>query len=87
VAAWLPYMFCKFDLVKNCKIANNRIATFTLERTSTYLISLEFYEKIVVRLTKFKNNQILNNKIGHQFFATTKLLIGSNTTIERTFRM
>jgi len=33
-------------------------------------------------LTKFKNNQILLNKIGHRFLLTTKLFTGWKSLID-----
>jgi hypothetical protein len=29
VAAWVPDMFCNFNIVKNCKMANNSRTTYT----------------------------------------------------------
>jgi len=60
-------------LVKNPKIVHNSTTTKASEKISTYLESLEFFD---VCLTKFKNNQILLNKISHRFLRTTKLLLG-----------
>jgi hypothetical protein len=76
VAAWVPDMFCKFYFVKNHKIASNSVNTEAGEKISADLESFEFLKKIVVRLTKYENYQILIHKIGHRFLVTIKLLSG-----------
>jgi hypothetical protein len=73
VAAWVPDMFYNFYLEKNHKIVNNSTATEAREKIITDLESLEFFDAC---LTKFKNSQILPNKISHRFLLTTKLFIG-----------
>ncbi len=70
VTAWFPDMFCNFYLVKNHKIDKNSTTTKAREQISTHLESLEFSKKIYACLTKFKNNQILLNKISHRFLLT-----------------
>jgi hypothetical protein len=42
VAAWVPDMFCNFNLVKNHKIAKNSTTAKATEKISTDLKSLEF---------------------------------------------
>jgi hypothetical protein len=41
VAAWVPDVFCYFNLVKNYKIAKNSTTTKAREKISTDLKSLE----------------------------------------------
>jgi hypothetical protein len=60
--------------VKNNKIAKNSTTTKAREKISTDLESLESYKIFDVCLTKFKNNQILINKISHRFILTTKAI-------------
>jgi len=69
-------MFCNFYLVKNHKIAKNSTTTKAREKNSTDMESLEFKTFFDACLTKFKNNQILLNKISHRFLLTTKLFTG-----------
>jgi len=66
-------MFCNFYLVKNHRIANNSTTTKAREKIRRGLESLEFFD---VCLTKFKNNQILPNKISHRSLLATKLFNG-----------
>jgi hypothetical protein len=73
VAALVPNMFCNLYLVKNYKIAKNSKTTKAIEKISADLESLEFFG---VGLTKFRNYQILLNKISHRFLGTTKLFSG-----------
>jgi hypothetical protein len=75
-ARLVPDMFCNFYLVKNHKIANNSATTKAREKISTYLEFLEVENFFDVCWTKFKNNQILLNKISHRFLVTTKLFSG-----------
>ncbi len=75
-AALVPDMFCNFYLGKNHKIAENWTATNAVEKISTDLESLEFYNFLNVCLTNFKNNQILHYKISCRFLVTTKLFSG-----------
>jgi hypothetical protein len=49
---------------------------------SANLESLEVSEFFDVCLTKFKNNQILRNKISHRFQLTTKLFTGWKSLID-----
>jgi hypothetical protein len=63
VAVWFPDKFCNFYLVKNHKILKNSITTKARRKINTDLESLEFYKNFDVFLAKFKNNQILLNKI------------------------
>ena len=76
VAALVLDMFCNFYIVENHKIANNSTTTNARQKISTALESLEFWKFFEVYLTKFKNNQILLNKISHRFLLTTKLFTG-----------
>ncbi len=59
-----PDMFCNFYLVKYHKNTKNSTTTKGREKISADLESLELFD---VCLTKFKNNQILLNKISHRF--------------------
>ncbi len=72
----VPDMFCYFYIVKNHKNAIYSATTEAREKITTYLESLEFYKKFHVCLTKFKNYQILHNKISHRFIVASKLLSG-----------
>jgi hypothetical protein len=65
VAAWFPDMFCNFYVVKNHKIAKNSAMTKAGEKKHRFgiLRILEFFD---VRLTKFRSNKILLNKICHR---------------------
>ena len=72
-------MFCNFYLVKNHNNAKNSTTTKAREKISTDLESLEFEKNFDVCLTKFKNNQILLNKITHRSY-----LQPSNLPRERT---
>ncbi len=67
-------MCCNFYLAKNHKIAENLRTTYAIEKINTDLESLKFLIFFDMYLTKFKNNQILPNKISHRFLLTTKLL-------------
>ena len=81
VAAWFPYIFWNFYSVKNHKIANNSTTAKAREKISTNLELFKFWIKIYVCLTKFKNNQILLNKISHIFLLTTKQWTGQKKLI------
>ncbi len=74
-------MFGNFCLVKNHKIANNSTNIKASKKISTDLESLEFFD---VRLAKFKNYQILLNKISHRFILTTKLFTEWKSLIDDT---
>ncbi len=67
MAAWVPDIFCNCYLVKNHKISKNSSTTKAREKISTDLESLEILEFFHACLTKFKNNQILLNKIAKLF--------------------
>jgi hypothetical protein len=69
-------------LVKNHKIADCSTAAKAKEKISKYLESFKFAKKTDVHLTKFKNNQILLNKISHKFLVTTKLFTRKNIPIQ-----
>jgi hypothetical protein len=69
-------MFYYFYLAKHYKIANNSTTTKATEKISTALESTEFWEKIDLGVAKFKNNQILLDKIIYRFLLTTKLFNG-----------
>ncbi len=64
--------------MKNHKIAKNSTTTQAREKISTELESLEFLN---VCLTKFKNNQILYNKISHRFLLKPKLFTGRKSLV------
>ncbi len=76
MAAPVPGMFCNFYLVKNHKIANNSATTEAREKVTTYLQSVQFKKFFNVCFAKFKNYQILLNRISRRFLLTTKLFIG-----------
>jgi hypothetical protein len=61
--------------VKNFKIAINSTTTKAREKIRTDLESFElnFFD---VCLTKFKDDQILQNKNSHRFQLTTKIITG-----------
>jgi hypothetical protein len=69
MAAWFQDMF----LVENHKIAKNSTTTKAIEKISTDLESSKFQKCFGVCLAKFKNNQILLNKISHRFLQTTNI--------------
>jgi len=73
VAAWDPDLFCNFYIAKNHKITNKSTTTKARENISTDWESLDFFK---VCWTKFKNSQILLNRISHRFLLTTKLYTG-----------
>ena len=75
VAAWVPYMFCNFYLVKNRKIDNN-LTTTKARKISTGFKSVEFWNFFDVCLTKLRNNHTSCNKISHRFLLATKLFSG-----------
>jgi hypothetical protein len=62
--------------VKNHKLAKNSTTTKAREEIHTVLESLEKLKFFDVRLTKFRNNRILFNKISHRFLMTIELFIG-----------
>jgi hypothetical protein len=77
VAAWfldvLQLLFS--EISQYCFIIAKKLTTTKArEKISTYLKSLEL--KNYVCLTKFKNNEILFNKISHRFLLTLKLFTG-----------
>jgi hypothetical protein len=76
VAAWASDMLCNFYAVKNHKIALNSTTNKAGEKISTDLETLEFQKFFDSRLTKFKNNYILLDKISHWFLLTAKLFSG-----------
>ena len=49
---------------QNCETLNNH---YSEKKITTDFESLEFYKFLGACLTKFKNNQILLNKISHTF--------------------
>jgi hypothetical protein len=55
------------------KIDKKSTTTKATEKISADLESLDLHKFFDVCLTKFKNNQILLNKISHRFLLTTKL--------------
>jgi hypothetical protein len=76
VAARFPGMFCNFYLAKNHKIDRNSTTTIAREKNKRRYGIFKILEFFNVCLTKFKNNQILLNKISHRFLLTTKLFTG-----------
>ncbi len=75
-------MLCNFYLVKNHKIAYNSTTGKAREKISAdFLESSVFGEFFDVRLTKFKNNQNLLNKISHRILLTTRLFTGQKIVI------
>ncbi len=69
-------------LLKNNKIADCWTTAEAKEKMIKYLESFKFEKKTDVHLTKFKNNQILLNKISHKFLVTTKLFTRKNIHIK-----
>jgi hypothetical protein len=67
VAAWFSDMFCNFYLVKSPEITKSQ-QPIKLDKKHFRILAI-----FVVRLTKFKNNQILLNKISHRFLLTARL--------------
>ncbi len=76
MTALVTYIFCKFHILKNHKIAKNSTTTEAREYISTYLESLKFQKSFVVCMTKLKRNKILYNKRSHLFQVTTKQYTG-----------
>ncbi len=76
MAAWVSDMFCNFYLMKNHKIAINSTTAKARGKNKHLFGILGILEFFDVCLTKFKNNQILLNKISHIFLLTTKLFTG-----------
>ncbi len=74
MAAWIPYIFCDFHVIKNHKIATNLTTTEAIEEISTDLESLVFKKKVDISTTLFEINLILLNKISYQFLVVTKPL-------------
>jgi len=72
VAAQVPDMFCSFYFAKNHKITNKSAKIKVREKIRTYWNPL----KLRKFLAKFKNYQILLNKISHRFLLATKLFRG-----------
>jgi len=68
--------------VKNHKIANNTTTSIAREKNKHRFEILRILEIFDACLTKFKNNQILLNKISHRFLLTTKLYTGQKIIIE-----
>ncbi len=60
-------MFCNSYLVKNHKIANNSTTTKAIEKISTDSEIPRILKHFDARSAKFKGNQILLNKNGHQW--------------------
>ncbi len=82
VPALVADMFRKFYLVKNPKIANNSATTEAREKIRPHLKSLEFLQFFDVRLTNYKNYQILLHKISHRFLLTIQLFSGWKSLID-----
>ncbi len=76
VAALVPDMLSNFYFMQNHTIAISLVATEAREKISTYLKSLGFHKFFDAYLTKFKNYQILHNKINHRFLLTAKQFSG-----------
>jgi hypothetical protein len=73
VAAWVSYLLYNFYLVYYHIVANNSTMTKAREKNKRRFGFLRFFEFFVACLAKFKNNQILLNKISRIFLLTTKL--------------
>ncbi len=82
VVACLPNMFCNFYLTENHKITHNSTTIKVREKISTDLESLHFKENSDMCLTRFITNQIVLNKISHQFLDTTKIFNKWNIPIK-----
>ncbi len=63
---------------ENHNIVINSSEVKAIEKISANLEFKEFWKKIDVCLTNFEINQILINKLCHQFLMTTKLFIWPN---------
>jgi hypothetical protein len=66
-------MFRNFHLVRIQQIAINSTTTEARLKIATNLKFLEFKENFDECLTKFRNNQILINKIRRRFLVTAEL--------------
>jgi hypothetical protein len=76
MAAWHPDMFCNFYLVKMHKIVKNQTALkLEKKKISRDLESLEIQKNFNVHLTKFKNNEILLDKVSNRNPLKIKLFI------------
>jgi hypothetical protein len=67
VAAWVPDMICNFYQVKNHKLINNATTSKAIEKITTDLESIYFYNFFGACLTKSRNNQILHKKLATNF--------------------
>jgi hypothetical protein len=85
VAAWVQVIFYSFNLVKNHKTAKNLTTTNAREKNKNRFGILRILVIFYIYFTKFKNNQILLNKISHRFLMTTKLFTGQKSLIQHIF--
>jgi hypothetical protein len=67
VAAWVPDLFCNFNLKNNHKITICLAGTKAREKISIYFETVEFKKFLMCVSLKKKNNQILLNNISCQF--------------------
>jgi hypothetical protein len=67
-------MSCNFYLLKNHKIANNSTNAKSRVKIIKDSESLEFFKLFGGCSTKFKNNQILLNKMNHRFLVTNQAI-------------
>ncbi len=75
-------MFYKFGLVENRKIVNNSTTTKARDKNKHRFAILRTLDILLkFHLTKFKNDQILLNKISRIIFVITQLFIGWKTYI------
>ncbi len=69
-------MFCNFHLEKNHNFDKKSTTPKAREKIKHRIRILRILEKNDVCLSKFKNNQILLNKISRRFILTTKIFSG-----------
>ncbi len=63
MAAWVHVMFCNFYSIKNHRIVYDSATSEGREKVGADLESLKFKKIFDVFLIRFKDNQILLNKI------------------------
>jgi hypothetical protein len=78
VAAWVPDMFCNFDLVNSYKIATNSATIEDRIKISTDSESLEFFMHVWLNL---KTTRFYLIKISHRFQVQPSYLDGKKTSL------
>jgi hypothetical protein len=76
-------MLCNFSIVKNHKIAKNSTTALAIKKYAQIWNPQNFKKYFDACLTKFKNNQILLNKISHRFLTTSYLFTVLNIPIKK----